>query len=103
MPKTKYPSAPGGWHSEDPQDKAGPSECRFGATHGPWLGPVACYQVMSADCQDVLGAMATALPTAEGRSVTGAPTAWSGWHERVSPTRPYPHSRPELGHPVPHP
>lgn len=103
MPKARYPSAPGGWHSGDPQDQAGTSEGRFGSTRGPCLGPVARYQVVSADCQDVLGAMATALPTGEERSVAGALTVWPGWRECVSSTRPYPHGRPGLGRPVPHP
>lgn len=103
MPKARYPLAPGGWHSGEPQDQAGPSEDCFGATRGPWLRPVACYQVASGDCQDVLGVMATALPTGEGRSVAGVPTVWLGWLERVSPTRPYPYSCPGLGRPIPHP
>lgn len=54
-----------------------------------WLGPAACCQAVSADCQDMLGAMATALPGGGRRSVAERSTHHTpGWHKCAIPTCP---------------
>lgn len=69
--------------------------------HSLWLGPAAARcQAVSADCQDVLGAMATALPGGGRRSVAERSTYhMPGWHKCAIPTS----QPPGLGCPLLHP